>query len=219
MSPQSVPVRETGLDINQPVNQTTQLGSEPAQIGAMGNALRDDINVSSPRTHQQLDELGGRMIDMGTNTSDIEVRPHRDGARVVTSDTNVQAPLPLVDVMIPSGGGDPVPIPQINLSISGYGPDSLRDSQMGTSDMRAQEISILPQVDGQVSVPAGDPARGRVSDNIRFMEQECSQGGTYIQGTSITCRREYPRESNEENNTNRSPYREWRPPERGRYPN
>ena len=37
---------------------------------------------------------------MGTNTSDIEVRPHRDGARVVTADTNIQAPLPLIDVMI-----------------------------------------------------------------------------------------------------------------------
>ena len=51
MSPQSVPVRETGLDINQPINQTTQPGSEQAQMGAMGNALCDDINVSSCRTH------------------------------------------------------------------------------------------------------------------------------------------------------------------------
>ena len=42
----------------------------------MGNALSD--NVSSPRTHRQLDEAGVRMIDMGTNTSDIEVRPQRD---------------------------------------------------------------------------------------------------------------------------------------------
>ena len=86
--PQSVPVGETGSDINQPVNQTTQPGSEPAQIGAMGNALQDDIIVSSPRSHQQLDELGVRMMDMGTNISDIEVRPHRDGARVVTLDAN-----------------------------------------------------------------------------------------------------------------------------------
>ena len=50
MSPQSVPIRETGLGINQPVNQTTQPGSEPAQIGSTGNTLCDDINVSSPRT-------------------------------------------------------------------------------------------------------------------------------------------------------------------------
>ena len=186
MSPQSVPVRETGPDINQPVNQTTQPGSEPAQIGAMGNALHDDINVSSPGTYQKLDELGVRMMDMGTNTSDIEVRPHRDGARAVTLDANAQASLPIVDVMTPTGGEDQVALPQINLSILGYGPNSLRDSQVGTSAMRAQEISILLQVDGPVSVLARDPTRGRVSENTRFVGWEYSQGGTYIQGASIT---------------------------------
>ena len=51
MPPQSVLVGEIGPDINQPVNQTTQPGSEPAQIGAMGNALQNDIIVSSLRTH------------------------------------------------------------------------------------------------------------------------------------------------------------------------
>ena len=48
--------------------------------------------------------------------------------------------------------------------------------------MRAQEISILPQVDGPVFVPKRDYARGRVSDNTRIVEWEYSQGGTYIQG-------------------------------------
>ena len=51
-------------------------------------------------------------MEMGTNTSDVEVRPHRDGARVVTSDANCQAPLPIVDVMIPSGGGIPWQYPK-----------------------------------------------------------------------------------------------------------
>ena len=51
MPPQSVLVGETGPDINQPVTQTTQLGSEPIHIGGMGNAHQDDIIVSSPRTH------------------------------------------------------------------------------------------------------------------------------------------------------------------------
>ena len=140
--PQSIPIRETGPDINKPVNQTTQPGSEPAEIGAMGIALCDDINVSSLGTCQQLDELGVRMMDMGTNTLDIEVRPHRDEARVVTLDANVQASLPIVDVIVPTGVEDQVPLPQINVSILGYGPNSLRDSQVGTSAMRAQEISI-----------------------------------------------------------------------------
>ena len=48
-SPQDASVKETGQNINQPDNQTTQPGSEPAQIEAMRNALHD--NVSSPRTH------------------------------------------------------------------------------------------------------------------------------------------------------------------------
>ena len=50
MSLQSVPVRETGPDINQSANQTTQLGSEPTEIGVAGNALQDDTIVSPPRT-------------------------------------------------------------------------------------------------------------------------------------------------------------------------
>ena len=50
MPPQSVLVGETGPDIIQPVNQTSQPGLEPAQIGTTENALQDDIIVSSPRT-------------------------------------------------------------------------------------------------------------------------------------------------------------------------
>ena len=88
--------------------------------------------------------------------------------------------------MIPSGGRDPVAIPQINLSIFGYGPNSLRNSHVGTSAMGAQEISILPHVHGPISVLAGDPSRGRLSDNTWFAEWEYSQGGTYIQWASIT---------------------------------
>ena len=60
-------------NINQPDNQTIQPESEPIQIEASGNALHD--NVTSPSTYQQLDQLGVRLIDMGKNTSGIEVRP------------------------------------------------------------------------------------------------------------------------------------------------
>ena len=42
---------------------------------------------------------------MGTNTSDIEVRPHRDGIRASTLDANAQTSLLIVDIMLPSGGG------------------------------------------------------------------------------------------------------------------
>ena len=78
-----------GQSINQPDNQTTQPGSEPAQI-AMGNAPVEDINVSSPRTFQQPDELGVRITTVGTNTLDIEVTPQRDGSRIMTLEGNMQ---------------------------------------------------------------------------------------------------------------------------------
>ena len=65
---------------------------------------------------------------MGRNTSDIEVRPHRDGARTLTMDANAQASLPVVDVMLTSARGDQLAIPQIYLSILGCEPNSLRDS-------------------------------------------------------------------------------------------
>ena len=46
----TVLVRERGQDIDQPAAQTTQPGSEPAQIGVKENALQEDPIVSSPRT-------------------------------------------------------------------------------------------------------------------------------------------------------------------------
>ena len=62
--------------------------------------LHDDINVTSPRTCQQPDELGVRMINMGTNTSDVEVAHQRDGSRIMTSEGNMQASCPLVECNI-----------------------------------------------------------------------------------------------------------------------
>ena len=105
------------------------------------------------------------MIDRGTNTLDIEVRPHRDGARALTMDANAQASLSIVDVMLPSGGGDQLAIPQINLSISGYEPNSLRDSHIRSPSTRAQEISIMPQLDGPTSLPRRDPIGRRVQED------------------------------------------------------
>ena len=101
-------------------------------------------------------------MDMGTNTSDIEGRPHRGGTRASTSDANTQTSLPIVDVMLPSGGKDQLTIPQINLFISGYEPNSLRDSHTRSPAMRAQGISMIPQLDGPVSPLTRDPIRRRV---------------------------------------------------------
>ena len=186
---------------------------EPTQIGVTENALHKDTIVTTPRTRQQLLDRSSvtnerEMIDMETNTLDIEVRPHRHGARASILDANGQASLPIVDVMLPSGRGDQLAIPQINLSILGYEPNSLRDSHIRSPGMRAQEISTIPQLDGAVSLPTRDPIRRRVQEDFRFVGQEYSQGSTYVPGASIPRRREYSGERSDEDNVNRRPFRD-----------
>ena len=83
-------------------------------------------------------------------------------------------------------GGDQLAIPQINLSISGYEPDSLRDFHVGTSATRAQEISMIAQLDGLVYLPTRDPIRRRLLEDTSYEGQEYSKGGTYLQGASIS---------------------------------
>ena len=81
--------------------------------------------MTSPSTCQQLDKVGARLIDMGTNTSDKEVRPQRDGARAIDSDDDdAQVSCPLVNVILPTGMNEQVHMPHINLSISRYDPES-----------------------------------------------------------------------------------------------
>ena len=86
--------------------------------------------------------------------------------------------------MLPSEGGDQIAMPKINLSISGYEPESLRGSHR-SPDTRAQGSSVIPQLDGPVSLPTRDPIRRRMPEDTRFVGQEYSQGGTYVQGASI----------------------------------
>ena len=110
------------------------------------------------------------IIDIGTNTSDVEVRPHRDRVRTPTMDANAQTSIPIVDVMLPSGRGDHLTIPQVNLSISGYEPHSLRNSYIRSPSMWAQESLILPQLDGLASLPIRDPIGRRMQEDPRLAE-------------------------------------------------
>ena len=52
----------------------------------------------------------------------------------MTVDDNAQTSCPLVDVILPTGMSEQVPMPHINLSISGYDPESLRGSHIRTQD-------------------------------------------------------------------------------------
>ena len=94
-----------------------------------------------------------RVNNVGTNTSDVIVELTRDRTRTSSMEANAQTSIPIVVVLLPSGQGDHLMIPHINLSISGYGPDSLRTSSMRSPSMWAQEVSAIPQVDGPGSLP------------------------------------------------------------------
>ena len=186
-SPRNVSVRENEHGINQSDNQTIQPGSEPVQTDAMGNALHDD--VTSPSTHQQLDQVGTRLIDMGTNTSDIEVRPQREGIRVIDSDDDdddVQVSCPHVDVILPRGMNEQIPMPHINLSISRYDPESLRGSHTRSHDTGMQMVA---QLDGPVSVQSR--SRRRIPENVRIEQESFPR-------TTTSHRREYPGESSDD---------------------
>ena len=73
-------------------------------------------------------------------------------------ETDAQTSIPIVDVFLPSNHGDPRNIPHVNLSISGYEPDLMRASRLGSSSMRTQEVSVIPQLDGPGSTHMRDHA-------------------------------------------------------------
>ena len=67
------------------------------------------------------------MIDMGTNTLNIEARSQRVGIRT-DLESNVQANQPPVNVMQPTGMNEQTPFPCMNMSISEYDSETLRGS-------------------------------------------------------------------------------------------
>ena len=159
----------------------------------MGNALHD--NVSSPSTHQHLVKVGVRLIDMGTNMSGIEVRPQRDGTRVIDSDDDAQVSCLHVDVTLPTGMNEQVSIPHINLSISRYDSESERGSHTRTHNTGIQEM--IPQMDNPVSVPYR--TRRRMSENARIKQES-------FQRTTASCRGEYLSESSDDTHSERRTY-------------
>ena len=88
------------------------------------------------------------MNDAGTNTLDVIIEPNGDRLRASTVEVSACTSIPIVDVLLPSGHEDHVKIPHVNLSITGYEPDSLRTLVgMGTPSLRTWEISTIPQLD------------------------------------------------------------------------
>ena len=102
---------------------------EPIQTGVTENALQEDLHVTIPIIQQRsLDRLSVtneiRRNDVGTNTSDVEVEQHRDRLGTLAVGANTHTSIPMVDVLLPSSHEDHVRIPNVNLSITGYEPES-----------------------------------------------------------------------------------------------
>ena len=98
---------------------------------------------------------------MGTNTSNVMIEPTGSGPRLSCMEANSQTSIPIVDILLPSGPGDHLPMPHVNLSILGYETDSLRTAGLPSPPMRAQEVSTIPQLEGPGSLPTRHPTRER----------------------------------------------------------
>ena len=118
----------TARNTVQPESQTVQSGPEPTRIEVMGNTLSDVMTF--PSTSQQLNQVGPRLIDRETNTSDIVGRSQGEETRIEDSDNR--------NILMPISHSD----------LSSY------DTELtGGSHMRICEI--MPQLDGPMSVHSG----------------------------------------------------------------
>ena len=139
--------------------------------------------------------MGARLIDIMTNTPDIEVRSQRDGARVIDSSNDKE--------ILMYNRNEQIPVSHSNLSLSRHDVDLSSGSHIRTQATRRTEM--IPQLDGPISVCS----RERISENMRT-EHELNQR------TAVSHRREYPGESSDDSHSDRRTYNDRRPTERRR---
>ena len=101
---------------------------------------------------------------MGTNTSDVVMGPTVDVLRPPHMEANTQTSIPTVEVLIPHVMGDNTMLLHVSLSILGCEHDPLRASGIRLPPVRAQEVSMIPQLDGLGSLLIRDHTRGRMVD-------------------------------------------------------
>ena len=153
------------------IHNTDQTAPQPSQtislepyMGTANGVIQEDLS-NTPNVCQQHHGRSNvpserRMNDIGTNISYVVIEPTRSGPRMSGMEAKAQTSIPNVDVLLPSGHGNQVTIPHVNLSISGYEPDLLRTTGMRSPSIRAQEVSTIPQLDGPRSLPMRDHTRG-----------------------------------------------------------
>ena len=149
-SQHDVSARNIELNISQPDNQIDQPGSEPARSEARGNTLGDVVTF--PSTCQQPSQVGTRLIDRETNTSEVGVRTQREETRIDNVSSN--------GVLISNNRDTQIPTSHSGLSS--------HDTEItGGSHIRTHNTNMIPQLDGPTSVRT----RRRLLENTRI-EQE-----------------------------------------------
>ena len=88
------------------------------------------------------------MTDMVTNTSNVVIEPTVGILRPPNMEANTQTPIPAVEVLITPVMGDNTVLLHVSLSISGCEHDPSRTSGIQSPPVRAQEVSMIPQLDG-----------------------------------------------------------------------
>ena len=116
-------------NITQTDNQADQPRLESARSGAMGNTLSDVITL--PSTHQQLSQVGTRLMDRETNTCKIELRSQREETRINILSSHDR---------------------DVQMSTSCSGISSHETDIIGGSPVRTCTTDIIPQLDGPTSV-------------------------------------------------------------------
>ena len=147
--PQSVPRGGTLITSGiEDIGETEQAALQPSQpisqephIGDTSCVVQENL-LTAPAVSQwplKRSNIANerRMTDMVTNTSDVVIEPTGSGPRPSHMEATAQTSIPIVDILLPSGLGDHIPMPHVNLSISGYEPDSLRTSSLRSPPMRA----------------------------------------------------------------------------------
>ena len=194
--------------------QPSQPISQEPHIGATSCEVQENLSTAPTVSQQPLERSNianeRSMIDMGINTSDVVIELTGSGLQPSCMEANAQTSITIVDVLLPSGLRDHIPMPHINLSISGYEPDSLITSGLRSPPMTAREVSAIPQLDGPGSLPTRDPTRWRGDRFLEQVEQDPSQRGTYVQRVSTCRRREYLR-GDSDSDGYRIPCRDQRP--------
>ena len=143
----------------------------------MGNALGDVMTF--PSACQEPSQVGTRLIDRETNTSDVEVKTQREEIRIGNLSSN--------EVILSNDRDTQMPT-----SCSGL---SSYDTEItGGSHIRTHTMEMIHQLDGPTSVHS----RRRISENTRT-DQET------IQRSTVIPRGEYPDESDSNSHDDRRP--------------